>query len=101
MKKVFSFKAPGKADARVVESVKHEVRKYVKREHNKALPDDFDLWTFTCKVGATSDAAVECPLGDVSAKIDEVANSGGIEVYVEIIAVASKHPSSSETPISQ
>jgi hypothetical protein len=99
MKKVFPFKATGKADARVVDSIKHEVRKYVKRERGKALPEGFDLWAFTCKVGATREAAAECALGDVSAKIDEVVNGGSTEVYIEVIAVPTHRAPSSETPI--
>jgi hypothetical protein len=98
MKKTFSLKAEGKADARVVDSIKHEVRKYVKREHAKELPAGFALWTFQCKVGADRDSALECVLGDISAKIDAVANSGATEVYIEVIAAASHRPLSSETP---
>jgi hypothetical protein len=101
MKKVFPFKAAGKADARVVDSIKHEVRKYVKRERGKDLPEGFDLWSFACKVGASRETAAECLLGDVSAKIDEVVNSGGTEVYIEVIAVPTHRAPSSETPIGQ
>jgi len=86
MRKVFPLAAPGKVSARVVDSIKHEVRKYVKREHHKELPEGFDLWSFACKVGASAAAAEPCALGDVSAKIDAVANAGGPEVYIEIVA---------------
>lgn len=99
MKKVFPLHAPGKAPERVVEGVKHEVRKYVKREHRKDLPEGFDLWAFTSKVGATAAAAVDCALGDISAKIDEVAQAGGDEVYVEVLATPAHRPPSSETPV--
>lgn len=86
MKKVFPLKQPGKADPRVVEAVKNDVRKYVRRERRKTLPDGFSEWAFTCKAGPTRDSAVDCKLGDISAAIDHAANAGGSEIYLEIIA---------------
>jgi hypothetical protein len=88
MKKTFPLHAPGKADPRVVEAIKHDVRKYVKRERGKTLPEGFDLWEFACKVGATGPTATITPLNDVGAAIDAIVNAGGTEVYVEILAVA-------------
>ncbi len=101
MKKVFPLHEPGIASARVVDRVKHEVRKYVRREHQKALPDGFDLWTFACRVGATAATASDCALGDVSAQIDQVATQGAGEVYIEIVATPTRRPLSSETPTGQ
>lgn len=98
MKKTFPLQEAGKAPARVVESVKHEIRKYVQREHRKALPEGFDLWTFACRVGDAPATAASCPLGEVGARIDQVVAGGGTEVYVEILATAAQRPPSSEAP---
>ncbi|HVU34713.1 MAG TPA: DUF6172 family protein [Opitutaceae bacterium] len=98
MKKSFPLHQPGKVPARVVDSVKHEVRKYVRREHRKPLPEGFDLWSFACKVGGTAATAVACPLGEVSAQIDQVVAAGGTDVYIEIVATAEHRPQSSEAP---
>lgn len=87
MKKIFPLTAPGKADQRVVESVKSDIRKYVKRERRKTLPEGFTQWDFACKTGPTRDSAAECKLADVGAGVDAVVNLGGMEVYVEILAV--------------
>ena len=57
MKKTFPFKVPGIADPRVIESIKNDARKYVKRERRKTLPEGFDLWDFNCKVGPDSASA--------------------------------------------
>ena len=57
MKKTFSLHAPGLADARVVEAIKHEVRRYVKRERSKRLPEGFEVWEFSCKVGSDPSSA--------------------------------------------
>jgi len=86
MKKSFPLTAPGKADARVVEAVKYEVRKYVQRERRKPVPEGFDLWTFACRAGANSETAARCELADIGTAIDAVASAGGAAVYVEILA---------------
>ncbi len=86
MKKNFPLAAPGKARARVVEAVKNEVRKYVRRERRKPLPAGFDEWTFACRVGPARDAPVPCEVPELGRAIDRVVNAGGAEVYVEIIA---------------
>ena len=86
MKKMFALKAPGKADPRVVDAVKHEVRKYVKRERRKLLPEGFTEWIFHCKAGANRDTAAACDLPDIGSIIDQVAQTGAAEAYIEIIA---------------
>ena len=86
MKKTFALTDPGKAPPRVVEAVKNDVRKYVKRERRKTLPEGFDLWMFRCRIGPEADRAQVCELGNVSPAIDAVANAGEAQVYVEILA---------------
>lgn len=86
MKKTFSLQHPTKAPARVLDIVKHEVNKYVRREHQKKLPEGFDSLSFACRVGATAETATECTLRDVAARIDQVANSGSTQIHVEIVA---------------
>lgn len=88
MKKLFPLRAPGRVDARVVDAVKHEVRKYVKRERRKELPEDFTEWQFRCKVGPTRDSATSLELGSLAGAIDDVARTGATEVYIEILAEA-------------
>jgi hypothetical protein len=90
MRKNFSLTQPGKADARVRDAVKHDVRKYVKRERRKSPAPDFDTWDFDCKVGADATTAESKDLGDVSAAIDAVASTGAKSVYVEILAKPSR-----------
>ena len=88
MKKTFPLQAPGKEDARVRDKIRHELNKYVRRERKKTLPEGFEEWNLTCKVGARASAANELQLKEVGAAIDQVAAAGATEVYVEIIAVA-------------
>lgn len=99
MKKVFPLTAPGKADARVLESIKHEVRKYVKRERRKPLPPDFEQWDFACKVGAAQASAESRHLRDVGTAIDAVAATGAGAVYLEITAIPGRRMPLPRPPI--
>jgi hypothetical protein len=92
MKKSFPLQSPKKADARVRDSIKHEIRKYVQRERRKPLPVDFDEWEFRCRVGSSSDDATAKALKEISSAIDAVAETGATSVYVEIIAIATARP---------
>lgn len=92
MKKSFPLHLPGKVDARVVESVKHDVRKYVQRERRKTLPPDFSVWDFSCKVGADSDNCHEVAWREIGPAIDSVVSGGADSVYVEVVAVPAHRP---------
>jgi len=87
MKKTFHLQAPGKDNARVLDAVKTEIRKYVKRERRKTVPEGFDYWDFDCKVGADAATAVSTPVKQVTDVVDELAKADGLEAYVEIVAV--------------
>jgi hypothetical protein len=87
MKKTFKLQVEGKNPDRLLEAIKHEVRKYVKRERRKTLPQGVDYWAFDCKFGVTAEVAEVVLLGEITKKMDEVASAGGDSFYVEIIAV--------------
>ena len=88
MKKNFPLQAEGKHPDRVLEAVKHEIRKYFKRERNRALPKGVDFWDFDCKVGLNADTAEVVRVGAVIEAVDAAAKTGAPSVYVEIL---SKH----------
>lgn len=92
MKKTFSLQSPNKAVARVLDAVKHEVRKYVKRERNKALPPGFDQWEFDCRVGPDAANATPTALKTISAAIDSAAQGNSTAVFIEIKARPSARP---------
>lgn len=99
MKKTFPLSAPGKAAARVVDAIKHDVRKYVKRERGKTLPEGFDQWAFDCRVGASAASAEACELTAVGGAIDAVVAADAPGVYVEIVATAAhRAPRASAVP---
>ena len=86
MKKTFPLTAEGKNPARLLEAIKHEIRKYIKRERRRTLPEGVDYWDFDCKLGETQAAAVVAHLAELTPLIDGIANSGGAQFYVEILA---------------
>jgi hypothetical protein len=88
MKKNFPLQIEGKNPDRVLEAVKHEIRKYFKRERNRALPKDVDFWDFDCKVGLTAETAGVVKVSAVIEGVDALAKEGAASAYVEIL---SKH----------
>lgn len=92
MKKTFPLHVSGKADARVVEAIKADVRRYVKRERRKPVREGVDFWDFDCKVGRDQATAEMKPLADVGKAIDDAAQLGVESVYVEILAKPGVRP---------
>ena len=92
MKKNFPLHHPRKADARVLDAIKHEVRKYVLRERRKPLPDEAQVRTFTCRVGADEASAETCALPGVSAALDRFAATGADTVFIAIRAQSGARP---------
>lgn len=86
MKKTFKLNIEGKHPDRLLEAIKHDVRKYVKRERRKTLPQGVDFWAFDCKFGETEATAEVVRLGEITHKMDEVKAAGGESFYVEILA---------------
>ncbi|WP_283789114.1 DUF6172 family protein [Bermanella sp. WJH001] len=88
MKKTFTLVHPKKKPARVVDAIKSEVKKYIKRERNKQLPKDSNYWAFDCKFGLTEQDAQAVHQNTISKKIDGAVAAGHDSFYIEIIARA-------------
>ncbi len=88
MKKNFPLQAEGKHPDRVLEAVKHDIRKYFKRERNRDVPKGVAFWDFDCKVGLSADTAQVVRVSGVIEALDAAAKTGATSVYVEIL---SKH----------
>lgn len=86
MKKTFKLNIEGKNRDRVLDAVKHEIRKYVKRERRRELPEGVDYWDFDCRFGASEAQAVVAHFATLTGLIDGIASAGGEQFYVEILA---------------
>jgi len=103
MKKTFKLVHPKIKVARLVESIKNEIRKYLKRERRKSLPENIDFWDFNCKFGETEESTTVIHVDDITKNIDQAESKEFESFYLEIIAKPghrSKKPKEIETTVS-
>ena len=86
MKKTFPLTSPSHQPARVVEQIKSDVRKYLKRERKKALPEGVDFWDFNCKVGQGAAEPETKHVEEIIPTIDQAAASQCETIYIEILS---------------
>ena len=86
MRKNFPLQIDGRHPDRVLDAVKHDVRKYLKRERRRDLPEGADFWDFDCKCGLQAADAEVVHLSALIAAIDALAKAQATSVYVEILA---------------
>lgn len=86
MRKTFSLSHEKIKTPRLVDSIKHEVKKYLKRERNKTLPPDADFWDFDCKYGNTKEEAESVHLSTLNKHIDSAHQQELESFYIEILA---------------
>ncbi|ALU44586.1 DUF6172 family protein [Pseudoalteromonas rubra] len=86
MKKTFELTHPKIKLARRVDAVKHELKKYLKRERNKTLPIGADYWDFDCKFGNTEAEAEPVHVSQLNKLIDKTQEENLTSFYVEILA---------------
>ncbi|SDC69425.1 hypothetical protein SAMN05192589_10310 [Paracidovorax valerianellae] len=86
MRKNFTLVSENKQRDRVLDAVKHEIRKYLRRERKRDVPAGSDHWEFDCRFGLTQEAAEAVPLDALIDKVGSVAAEGADAFYVEILA---------------
>lgn len=88
MKKIFLIDITNKTRDRQIDSIKNEIRKYIKREKSKKLPENFNSWYFDCKFGETQESAKEIAFIDIIKSVDFAQTQNYPSFYLEIIAKA-------------
>ncbi len=86
MKKQFQLLDEKKNPERVIEAIKHEIRKYIKRERSKKLAEGADFWDFDCRFGPNSDAMQPLHIAELTAALDKAYEERWEYCTVEIIA---------------
>ena len=86
MKKTYVLNIEGKNSSRLLDASKHDIRKYVKRERAKPLPEDVDFLDFDCRVGASEQAAAPAHFAEIMGAVDALVKDGANQFYVEIIS---------------
>ena len=87
MKKNFALSHPKIAYPRLIEAAKGDVKKYLKRERNKKLPDWADYWGFDCKFGQTEETAEVIRTAKINENISFAESQAWTSFYLEILAV--------------
>ena len=85
MKKTFSLTHEKIKTPRLIDSIKHEVKKYLKRERNKTLPAGVDFWDFDCKYGPSEDKAEEIHVSALNKSIDDAVKLELANFYLEVL----------------
>lgn len=98
VRKTYQLNIEGKHRDRVLDAIRHDIHKYVKRQRRVALPEGADFWDFDCRFGASKDAATPVPFASLMGLIDAVAKEGGDAFYLELLA---KHGHRTAKPAAQ
>ncbi len=85
MKKTFKMTHPKIKVPRLVEAIKYEVKKYIKRERRKPLPDSVDFWDFDCRYGADEASSEIIHLSAINKSISQAEAEQLESFYLEIL----------------
>ena len=86
MKKIFRLTDEKKKPERIIEASKHELRKYLKRERGKKLPEGADYWDFDCSFGQNGEETQPLHVAEITSALDKAYESKWEQCYIEIIA---------------
>ena len=86
MRKNFKLTHPKIKRPRLVEAIKFEVKKYLKRERRKALPPKADFWDFDCRYGADEASSEVIHLSAINKSISQAEAEQLESFYLEILA---------------
>ncbi|MBD3791787.1 MAG: hypothetical protein IE918_06510 [Campylobacterales bacterium] len=102
MKKIFKLQDGKRHPDRIIEAIKHEIRKYTKRERGKKLPDEEKMfWNFDCKFGENAQSAESVTFNGIIEGLDKVSKAGWPECYIEIISRAEVKPPKGAAPATE
>ena len=100
MKKIFKLIDEKLHQDRVIDSIKNEIRKYMKREKKKKLADaSLTYWDFDCKIGLDVSSAKVVEANILTKELDSIKNEGADNCYIEILAKVVNKPIKTEEPI--
>ena len=86
MKKTFKMTHPKIKVPRLVEAIKYEVKKYIKRERRKPLPSDVDFWDFDCRYGVDEASSEVIHVSAINKSISSAESEQLESFYLEILA---------------
>ncbi len=84
MKKRFQLQVENKNPDRLLEAIKHEIRKYIKREKRKPLLEGVDYWRIECRFAKEGEELKDIKFEELMRHIDEAAAEGCVGFELEI-----------------
>jgi len=85
MKKTFKLTHQKLKLPRLVEAIKHEVKKYIKRERRRDLPEGADYWDFDCRFGVDEETSEVIHMSAINKSIDWAEAENLAAFYLEIM----------------
>ncbi|WP_370979537.1 DUF6172 family protein [Agaribacterium sp. ZY112] len=86
MKKTYSLVHPKIKAARIVDSIKHDIKKFQSNARKQDLPSGASYWSFDCKFGYSEEAAAAVHPGELKKCIDEAASANSEAIYIEVVS---------------
>jgi hypothetical protein len=86
MRKTFKLSHAKIKVPRLVEAIKFEVKKYLKRERGKALPANADFWDFDCRYGVDQASSEVIHVSAINTYISRAESEQRESFYLEILA---------------
>ena len=86
MKKTFKLTHEKIKIPRLFEAVKYDVRKYIKRERGKDLPEGADFWDFDCRFGIDEENSHVIHVSEINKSITWAETEQLESLYLEILA---------------
>ena len=86
MKKRFALTDTKKSPERVLEGIKSEIKKYIRREKNKPLPEDADFWKIDCRFAKNDEELQEIRFEDIKKCISEASEENCESFMIELLA---------------
>ncbi len=90
MKKIFPFHIEGKHPDRLLDHHKHEIKKYMRRETRRPLPNGFDYWDFDCRIGSEQSLAEMIHPKEINHKINELKALEHPAFFIELLVKPQK-----------
>ena len=85
MKKTFNLTHKKIKLPRLVDAIKHEVKKYLKRERRKTLPEDADYWDFDCRFGVDEESSEVIHVSEINKSISWAESEKLDSFYLEVM----------------
>ena len=85
MKKTFKLTHEKIKRPRLVDAIKHEVKKYLKRERKRTLPKDADYWDFDCRFGVDEESSEVIHVSEINQSINWAESENLESFYLEVM----------------